>query len=207
MNVVLTNMLYLPPVSYFAYLQWADRVVIEQHDSFQKASYRNRCHIIGPNGTERLSIPVQQGREVKSAYRNVKIAYTEPWAKEHWFAFRTNYNRSPFFEHYEPFFEPFYLQQYHSLYVFNSDLLELLLKLLGISVDIAYTTEFERQPINVLDIRDKLKQPDALANYRLVKYHQVFEDKHGFVPNLSIVDLLFNEGPNASAILSQSIIT
>lgn len=202
-------MFYLPPISYFVSAAAADGLIIETHDNFQKASYRNRCQIVGPNGTERLSIPVSGGRQLRAKGNEVEIAYQQDWQNRHKAAWHVSYSRSPFYEFYMPYFEPFYNSKFKNLYQYNEELLRLLLYLMQWELPIEFTDSYQVQPADgVVDLRGALVADAAKCHYPeglvLPPYHQVFDDRYGFTPDLSIIDLLFNIGPQSPMYIRQA---
>lgn len=207
MSALLIDLFYLPPISYFVCAAAATELVIERHDNFQKASYRNRCQIMGPNGIERLSIPVSGGRQLRAKGSNVEIAYQQDWQNQHKAAWHVCYSRSPFYEFYMPYFEPFYSKRYKNLYQYNEELLRLVLYLMQWDLPIEFTDSYQLEvPKNIVDMRgalvaDKCSYPEGLV---LPPYHQVFDDRHGFSPDLSIIDLLFNLGPQSPMYIRQA---
>ncbi|MEX0812618.1 MAG: WbqC family protein [Chitinophagales bacterium] len=207
-KTLLIELDYLAPIAYYSLLLKYNKVFIEACESFVKATYRNRCEILGPNGRQILSIPVKGGRSHSQAYRQTKIDYTQDWQRNHWNSIRAAYGRSPYFEHYSPYFEKFYDTQHQSLFDFNLSLLETTLKLLKTEVDFSLTNNFEKTVPGIEDWRscihpnpEKDKSSEVLSSK---PYLQVFSDRHSFQSNLSILDLLFNEGPNAESILLNS---
>jgi hypothetical protein len=201
---------YLPPLSYFAMLKSYGKVQIEQHEHFPKQTYRNRCHICSANGLLKLTIPVRKGEQEHTRIRDVRISYDFQWQKVHWRSIETAYRCSPFFEYYEDKLAPFYEKETRFLFDFNQELLDVLLPLAGISCDLSYTEKYRKDPgPEVDDYRSSLHpKPGKDRNaesLRYPEYMQVFSDRTGFLPNLSIVDLLFHEGPNAAAYLGQCL--
>lgn len=204
-NAILIELNYLAPLSYYSLLLKYPEVKIEACESFVKSSYRNRCEIIGPNGRQKLSIPVEGGRNHNQAYRETKIDYSQDWQRNHWNSIRAAYGRSPYFEHYEHYFEKFYRNHWVHLFDFNFELLKITLKLLNINCDIRLTDEFEKTPVLFQDYRNT-NHPNPKKNqskdfFEANEYIQVFGEKNGFQKNLSIIDLLFNEGPGAAIYL------
>ncbi len=186
---------YLAPISLFVDIYEYDEIVIEKKEFFIKQSVRNRCDVVGASGKLNLSVPtVRKGRE-KTLVDSVKICHDTPWNAIHWRSFCTAYRSSPFFEYYEDDFEAIFVQEWETLFDFNQALFLLILKKLKLTCNISYTDEF------ILDHGIKDFRPKYGRNFKdkgeYPRYIQVFEDKLGFVPNLSIVDLLFNEGPLA----------
>lgn len=200
---------YLGSIHYFARLLHHGQVLIEKQEHYMKASYRNRCYIAMPTGKLLLSVPLQKGRnkQRRRCMKNVKIAYSYKWRKQHWKSLAAAYRSSPYFEFYEDDFEPFFQKKYTYLFDLNEELTHLILGLLQADVQINYTQAFEKQydDKKYLDFRSailpspKKQQIDSL--FTPPTYQQVFENYTGFLPNLSIVDLLFAEGPNASMFL------
>lgn len=209
MFALLTDLFCLPPVSYFVCAAAAGGLVFEQHDNFQKASYRNRYQIMGPNGTELLTIPVSGGRQLRAKGIDVEIAYQQDWQSKHKAAWHVCYSRSPFYEFYMPYFEPFFTDSYQYLYQYNEQLLRLVLYLMQWELPISGTESHQMEvPDGLVDMRgalvadtDKCQYPQGLV---LPPYHQVFDDKYGFVPDLSIIDLLFNVGPQSPMYIRQA---
>ena len=185
---------YLGTVSYYKQIANSKSVVIEQHDNYMKQTYRNRCRIASSNGVMDLSIPVQKC-EVKCRMKDVRIAYSGNWQQIHWKAIESAYGSSPFFEYYRDDFEPFFQRKENFLIDLNTTLQSLILKLADISTPIAFTTEYKDLfSEKELDLRDFF-HPKKAYPYELKPYYQVFGHKFGFQKDLSIIDLLFNMGP------------
>ncbi len=194
----LLPMFYLPPVEYFSLINKhkAD-ICIEQHEHFPKQTYRNRASIYSPDGLLTLVVPVVKGSKVHTPVKDVKISYDFRWQRLHWMSLQACYRRSAYFEYYEDELAPFYEQQTTYLFEYNQRLLELISKLLKLKVVINYTDTYEaKYSGKVLDLRHELSAK-KLTTTEQKPYFQVFEERSGFLKNLSIVDLLFNQGPQA----------
>ncbi|MDP7568052.1 MAG: WbqC family protein [Flavobacteriales bacterium] len=182
---------YLAPVKYYAILLQAKNCSIEHHEHFIKQSIRNRCEIYGANGELRLTIPKERKGSSKTIISEIKISYKDDWQKLHWNAIKSAYNSSPFFEYYSNELEVFYQEKESNLIIFNNKLQEVILDLLQEENNSTPTVEYLHSG-NFTDLRNHdftLEDPE--------KYNQVFMEKHGFIPNLSILDLLFNLGPES----------
>lgn len=200
---------YLGPVQFYTKFLLYDEVLIETRENYQKQSYRNRCIILSANGRLSLTIPVTKDQR-KVLTRDIRIDNTLEWQKNHWTSIESAYSASPFFEFFVDDFSPFYKRKYEFLLDFNLELQEVLLEHLEMDTPVKYTEEFHKAPPpDTDDYRDaihpkrRMKKQDP--DFRPAFYYQVFQDRYGFIPNLSIIDLLFNEGPNAENILKQSI--
>jgi hypothetical protein len=200
---------YLGPVQYFTKFLKHPVRIIERYDHYIKQTYRNRCHIMGANGILPLSIPVLKGDAHKTYVRDIRIDYSKRWQKLHWKGIESAYRHSPFFEFYMDEFSPFYEERFAFLFDFNAALLEPILKALGIDSTLRFSNEFlEVSSGDYADYRETIHPKRDLSSDPLfvpVSYHQVFAERLGFVANLSIIDLLFNEGPNARSVLEQCI--
>ena len=207
---ILLELQYLPPIQYFSKFFLYEKVVIEQHENFLKGSYRNRCHIAGPNGLQRLSIPLKKGKNEQQGIRAVQISYDEPWPSKHWNSIKTAYGNAPYFEFYADELQGIYQKRYELLFDFNWDLLQFMLQYLEIKSTIELSKDYQKVlPFPILDARNsifpKKHRQKEDKHFKILKYEQVFEEKHGFMPNLSILDLLFCYGPQASLFLESSI--
>lgn len=190
---------YLPPVKAISeiYANNNNELVIEKFEHFPKQTYRNRAAIYSPNGKLDLIIPVIRGSKVHTVVKDVRISYENNWQRLHWLSLQTSYRRSAYFEFYEDYFAPFYAKKYDFLFDFNLELMQLLLQLLKIKKQVIFTEIYKKEYPDALDLRKSIhpKQQDETS---IVKpYFQVFEPKHGYFNNLSIIDLLFNQGPNS----------
>ena len=191
LNNPLLSTAYLAPISYYAILLQDPNCRIELHEHFIKQSIRNRCDIYGANGKLRLSIPKQRKGSSKTIIENLKISYRNNWQKQHWNAIESAYNSSPFFEYYKDDLKPFFEEKEEYLVNFNSKLQNAILSMLQQENIIKNTTEYLHKG-DFFDLRNytwKLKNQEI--------YDQVFMEKQGFIPNLSILDLLFNLGPES----------
>ena len=187
---------YLAPVSYYKQIANSESVVIEQYDNYIKQTYRNRCRIASSNGIMDLSIPVRK-EEAKCKTKDIRIAYSDNWQQIHWRAIESAYSSSPFFEYYRDDFEPFFRIKKEFLIDLNTELQSLVLKLIDISTPIVFTTEYKDLfSEKELDLRDFF-HPKKEYPYQLKPYYQVFGQKFGFQKELSIIDLLFNMGPES----------
>lgn len=207
----LMDILYLPTIQYFAHWATSSSVILEQCTPYTKGTWRNRCAVATAGGPLVLSVPLLSGKYLQPL-REVKIAYHEPWQRTHWRSIHDAYRKSPFFDFYAEPLEAWYRQQPEYLVEWNTGLLRILLKALRLPVAFEATESYAPEaPENYRDLRDafafkpRLQRPDPL--YRDVRYVQVFEDRLGFLPNLSILDLLFCTGPEAASILLRSVIT
>lgn len=202
---------YLPPISYFCTLlhdnirQGTDtvRLCIEQHETYPKQTLRNRCLITGSNGKQSLTVPVcRAGQQttgdghIITAQKTcqVRINYLTTWQHQHWMALVSAYQHTPFFFYYQDFLQPLYQQPCDYLLQWNTQLMQVLFRLLDIPATIQYTSQWEKADDSVFT---RLQPTNSEAGTTLPPYWQIFSEKNGFLSNLSIVDLLFNIGPEA----------
>jgi len=193
---------YLPPVSYFhAMLRHGGSFLLEKHEHYAKQTYRTRARIATANGALNLVVPVLHGRTERVPMKDARIDYGHHWQRLHWTSLQTAYRSAAYFEYYEDDFSVFYTQKFDFLLDYNTAQLELILKLLKIDRFIRFTESYETSPGGMPDFRQEIhpKKPSLLQHPR--PYHQVFGDRHGFIPDLSIVDLLFNQGPASGEFL------
>lgn len=185
---VLLSTAYLPNVFYLSQVLNNDEVFVEKHENFIKQTYRNRCEILTSNGKLTLSIPLVKQAD-KELISDKKISYVEKWQQQHWRAITSSYKNSPYFEFFEDEFRPFYENKFEYLFDYNLQLLETVLEILRVKKTLLYTAEFEKEPLNKIDLRNEYSESKSIK-----PYYQVFADKHGFTHNLSCIDILFNEG-------------
>jgi len=190
---------YLPPIEHFTSIISSKEVIIEQKESYKKQTFRNRCEIYSSNGKLCLSIPIIKVNGHNTKTQDIKISFKENWQKNHWRAIESAYNSSPFFLYYKDDFKKFFTEKHENLINFNSELLMLLFEMLGINCKIKFTNEFIKYyDDNYIDNRNLISPKNNINNpKKFTSYSQVFDIKFGFIPNLSIIDLIFNEGPNA----------
>ena len=206
---ILLSTAYLPPVQYMSKLLLPGEVLIENDENYLKQTFRNRCYIAGPNGPQPLTVPVEKGSFHKVHIRDVRVDYSTPWETLHLRALSAAYRSSPFYEYYIDELTAIYKKKPVFLFDLNLWLLESLKEALGIDRRIRTTGKYIRplQGEDLLDYREsihpKKERPDPF--YHPVVYHQVFEDRFGFLEGLSTVDLLFNEGPEALYVLQRSL--
>ncbi|WDF53496.1 WbqC family protein [Mucilaginibacter sp. KACC 22063] len=194
----LLPMFYLPPVECFSKInQYKPDLYVEKYEHFPKQTYRNRAHIYSPDGLLALVVPVVKGSKVHTDVKDVKISYDFNWQRLHWMSLQACYRRSAYFEYYEDDFASFYEDKPAYLFDYNQQLLELITKLLKLKVSFNYTETYEaKYPEAVADFRHSI-HPKKESDFEQKPYFQVFEEREGFLKNLSIVDLLFNQGPHA----------
>jgi hypothetical protein len=207
---ILLSTAYFAPIRYFSKILVYPEIYIEQHENFIKQTYRNRTVILGANGPVSLIVPVEKGREKKIKIKDLRIAYDEEWQRNHWRTIFSAYNSSPFFEYYADDIEPFFRKKYNFLFDFNQQITKALTEILEIQLSLTLTEEFELIPENCLNFREQINPKTHLIDHdpHFVSqpYTQVFSEKFGFIPDLSILDLLFNEGPSARDLLEESFI-
>lgn len=199
---------YLAPVEYYTKLVSYDKILIEQYDHYTKQTYRNRCTIASPAGELALSIPVVKPDSLKCPMKDIRISDHGNWRHLHWNAIESAYNSTPFFEYYKEDFRPFYEKKYEFLADFNEELCRLVCQLIDIQPDIERTSEYKTAfAPDEHDFREIIhpKKDFRIADPEFIpqSYYQVFESKLGFLPNLSIIDLLFNMGPESLLVLQK----
>jgi hypothetical protein len=194
-NGAVFPMFYLPPVNYFSQLyHHRGNILIEREEHLIKQTYRNRAHIYSPDGVLALTVPVIKGSKIHTKVKEVKISYDFKWQRLHWLSLQACYRRSAYFEYYEDGFARFYEDKFDYLFDYNEALLNMLLSMAKIKAEISFTNEYRPVYDDRVDYRHSFsakKEIDAVQK----PYFQVFEERHGFIKNLSIVDLLFNQGP------------
>lgn len=201
---------YLPPVSWFALAIEAKTVALELCETYHKGSLRNRCHIAGPNGVQALSIPLRKGKHEKMPIQSVQIAYDEPWQRTHWRTLKTAYGNAPYFMYYEDKLAHLYEKRVDFLVDWNRLMLDFLIENGGLPIELGHSEHFQaKDPILPNDYRDQaimLKLPTENW-FAPVKYPQVFTEKHGFLPNLSMLDLFLCCGKQCGQIAKNSLNT
>jgi hypothetical protein len=190
-------MFYLPPVEYFVQLTtYKPGILIEREEHFPKQTYRNRANISSPDGVLALTVPVVRGAKNHTKVKDVKISYDFNWQRLHWQSLQACYRRSAYFEYYEDELIPFYEKKFDFLFDYSEQLLQFLLKSMKLKVEWAYTESYEAEYPELFDFRSSIN-PKKEPNLEQKLYFQVFEERQGFQKNLSIVDLLFNQGPHS----------
>ena len=219
--IFLTELHYHPPAALFAALVNADGLLLEAHEHYRKQTYRNRCLIRTAQGVQPLTVPVLDGnRAGKVSVSEIEIDYRQNWIHRHWRTLQTAYGNSPYFEYYADYLHDIYVQKPARLFDLNQQFLQLLLKCFRLPLPVRHTTEYHPEYPNpsypatqlpsqtILDRRDWLApkatpataEPDTPAASALVRpYPQVFGP--GFEPGLSVLDLLFSQGPAAGSFL------
>lgn len=192
--------LYFGPIYQYQKILDAEQVIFEIQDNYQKQTYRTRQHIYGANGLLSLNIPIIHGKGIRQMTKEVSIENNFQWQKNHFRSLENAYRSSPYFEFYEDDLINLYEQRYDFLIDFLFDSIDFVWEHLPIEKAYQKTEIFELHYTDGEDYR-QLSDAKDKTNYQVPKYIQVFESKHGFIPNLSIVDLLFNEGPNAVNLL------
>ena len=195
---------YFPPINYFKLLINAKEVFIEQHENFVKQTYRNRCKILAANGEMSLIVPIEKDSGNKIKIRDVKIDYATNWQKQHLKSIESAYRNSPFYEFYIDDFIPLFEKRHKFLFDFNLEITLKLFEEFDIDKKLNFNKEFEKEPNNYIDYRNKIhpkKQSKELELLTETSYYQTFNDKFSFFPNLSSIDLLFNLGPEATLYL------
>ena len=199
MNTIFSTA-YLPPIEYLLIFSQTENPQVEVKENFTKQTYRNRCLIPTANGVLSLSIPIIKNGLHHCPIEQVRLDYSQPWQRTHWRALETAYNASPFFLYYRDYLEPFFFQQeIQALLEFNQKLFDVLLRLFSINKSYSYTSDYKADyKDSALDLRHTIQPKKRMQEdypYKNIHpYRQVFTDRFGFIPNMSCIDLLFNEG-------------
>ncbi|WP_339611274.1 WbqC family protein [uncultured Planktosalinus sp.] len=210
---ILIHPVYFGSIANFVAIAKAEKITFEKEDNYQKQTYRNRTFIATPEGPLLLNIPIKHTSKGKRGerqrshqkYKNVCIENDFPWQRAHWKSIQIAYRTSPFFEFYEDDFAPLYQKPFRSLMEFNLECFKVVSEALGLEQEIYFTNEYHKKADAFQDYRYLVKAKNELT-FVNSPYTQVLEKHHGFLPNLSILDLLFNEGTNALHYLeSQSL--
>lgn len=208
MSTVYLSTAYFAPVSYYASFLRYDRIVIEQWCNYTKQTYRNRCHIAGANGLLALSVPIVKPDTIKCPTKDIRISDHGEWRHLHWNAIASAYGSSPFFEYYQDDIRPFFEKRYEFLLDFNEEIRRTVCNLIGLEPHIEYSSSYSEPAPGETDLRDvihpKKRKAETILPVQPKPYYQVFSEKYGFQPDLSIIDLLMNMGPESILILQNA---
>jgi hypothetical protein len=183
---------YFPSISHFVAMVQADVVTMEMEDNFQKQTNRNRTLIYSPNGIQLLNIPIKHSKEAHQKTRDVKLETAFDWQKQHFKSLEAAYRTSPFFEYFEDAMVPIFTKKHTFLMDLNFETMAIVSKCLGMPFEYKETVEYFHEAPSFNDFRSLANGKKDTSSFE--SYTQVFGDKHGFLNNLSILDLLFNEG-------------
>jgi hypothetical protein len=187
---------YLPNISHFFLLVNSKKIVFEISDNFLKQTYQNRTYIYGANGKLLLSVPVIHSQKNRKIFKDVKISYDKDWLSHHWKSIEISYRSSPFFEYFEEKLICLYKKREKYLVDFNLKSINILFEMLQIDLEYDFTNSYQENYSSTSDYRINSENFNS-NDIKIDKYTQVFQSKHGFINNLSVLDLIFNEGPNA----------
>lgn len=178
--------------------------MFEAHDNFTKQTYRNRMYIANSNGKQLLNIPVKHTQNNRQLYKNITVSNAENWQQHHYKSLCSAYNKSPFFEFYIDDLKPLFFEPVEHLFEFNLNCFKTICECLQLDIDFKFTTHFNTHTHTDNDFR-YLVEPSK--KFTFSSYNQVFSSKYNFLPNLSILDLLFNKGPSSVLYLEQQTVT
>ncbi len=188
---------YFPSAGYLREAMRTENIRIEVFETYPKQTQRNRCLIAGPNGLQALVVPVVKPDGNRTKTKDIRISAHEPWQKIHRRSIETAYNNSPFFLYYQDHFAPAFEKKFHFLIDLDLEILSSLFPIFGIAASFIVTSEFNREYPEDRDLRSIDGTKELIPGGTLPPYPQVFETRHGFIPGLSVIDLLFNLGPEA----------
>ncbi|MEW5676209.1 WbqC family protein [Flavobacterium enshiense] len=191
MNIIL-HPTYFPSISHFVAMAQADTITFETEDNFQKQTNRNRMYIYSPNGIQLLNIPVKHSEQPHQKFKDVRIENAFDWQKNHFKSLEAAYRTSPFFEYFEDDIRPIFEKKHDFMMDLNFQTMEIVTDCLGMKFEYAKTIEYFHEITDMTDFRRLANGKKDNAQFE--PYTQVFEEKHSFLNNLSILDLLFNEG-------------
>jgi hypothetical protein len=192
---------YFPPILFFRHAMGGGNNYLELHENFQKQSYRNRCEIYSPMGKMNLVVPVQHGKAERQLGTQIQISYNTNWVKDHIKSLEAAYRSSAYFEYYEDEIRQIYAKKPEKLFDLNVLALEWVFKKLDLENNFSYTDKYH-ESFDGIDLREYI-HPKKPTDVSFPEYHQVFATKHGFIPNLSILDLLLNLGPQSRMYIRQ----
>jgi hypothetical protein len=202
---LLIELHFLPSIEYFCALQQFDEVILEKHEHFVKQSYRNRCYINTANGKELLTVPLTE-KHGKVFIKDIRIDYTKKWQNNHWRTIESAYRNSPYFEHYADEIRGAIFKNYSFVFDLNMYLLSFCLQSLKWDLKLSESVSYEPIPQNgIVDYRSVINAKKSYSErgfYEPVSYYQIFGNR--FAENLSVIDLLFCEGPQSYRIISRS---
>ncbi|WP_062125625.1 WbqC family protein [Geofilum rubicundum] len=196
------------PVHYFAHLAACSQAVIELHCHYSRQSYRNRYVIYGANGPMPLTVPVVKESGKKTATKEVRVSYDTPWNEVHWKSIEAAYNSSPYYLYYKDDIEPLFTKKWDLLSDLNAEALRITMECTGVDTPITYSREYHSGNTEMLDLREVIHpKKDFHTDKQFLprQYRQVFGIEKPFVPNLSILDLIFNKGPESLLVLRDSL--
>lgn len=191
---------YFPNIHQFTKIIKADNILFEVSDNYQKQTFRNRTYIYGANGKLGLFIPVIHTHKNRELFKDVKISYDSNWMDLHLKSLQSAYRSSPYFEYFEDDFIKLYSKKEKFLVDFNIKCIKLISNLLNLDLDFKISNEYVEKTNDIIDLRD-LSNARKEKKIDTPKYIQVFESKHGYINNLSIIDLIFSEGPNSVSLI------
>ena len=202
---ILLSSAYFPPIQYFSHISEADNILIEVEENYIKQTYRNRCKIYSPKGMQILTVPVERGSFHKVKISSLRIDYSRHWQENHLRTLKTAYNSSAFYEFYIDEISEIIMRKHKYLLDLNMEILDKFLSILELDKNIVPTESYISNPSAYRDLRNTIhpKLNDRQFCEKLPEYFQVFSVESGFIPDLSILDLIFNTGPEAYSYLSQ----
>lgn len=210
MNKIIVSTAYFPPIQYISKFIMTNDITIEIHDNYTKQSFKNRCQIAGANGILNLSIPIIHNHKQKIKTKDILISYTENWQNNHFRSIESSYRSSPFYEYYIDEFSAIFQTKHKYLIDLNQQIMEHLAETISFKLNASFTEQFQQNTNDFLDYRESIHPKKSKIQFdryfSLQPYHQVFIEKSGFFPNLSILDLLFNQGTSTIDILNNSIL-
>ena len=192
---------YFPNIHQFTQIIKANNILFEVSDNYQKQTFRNRTYIYGANGKLGLFIPVIHTHKNRELFKDVKISYDSNWMDLHLKSLQSAYRSSPYFEYFEDDFIKLYSKKEKFLADFNIKCIKLISNLLDLNLDFKISNEYVEKTNDIIDLRD-LSNARKEKKIDTPKYIQVFESKHGYINNLSIIDLIFSEGPNSVSLIT-----
>jgi hypothetical protein len=190
-----------PPLSWWIKTLPAKTLILDKAEHFEKMSYRNKYYITGSSGMICLSIPLQKGREQRNPVGTIRISNAERWQVQHWRTLVSVYKRSPYFDHYEPSLRQLFEREFDLLADFNLASITWLRQQLKADFLIETTDTYQKEFNEATDLRNMKRSKEKGLNYP--EYYQLFEERNGFLPNLSLLDLLFSEGPQTAVLLKE----